>query len=261
LTWMVKIFLVLCFSFLSAVVFWRLRAWIPTFVHHSYKTYATWLDSALFGIVPSLGIQRHLRFEPLDMFFRWVWFSYFYVIIFGSAFILIMGGETRRHVLSLILTLTAGLLIHSILPTQPSWMAVKEVIRIHGDQFTASDKNLTAAMPSIHQAVICLFGCALWKYGNWGKFAAISYNTLMLLAVVYLGEHFVVDSIAGILVAVQSWFLSKRILAVAVFGRKRSGRNMLSHFLWAAPILGATHFLDRSFRNHPPRGATDPPSG
>jgi membrane-associated phospholipid phosphatase len=207
-----KICVVVCFSFLCAIVFWRLRGWIPTAVHHSYKTYAIWVDSALFGVVPSLGIQRHLRFELLDTFFRWVWFSYFYVIIFGSAFILIIGGETKRHLLSLILTLAAGLLIHYLLPTQPSWMAVEDVIRIHGDHFTASDKNLTAAMPSIHQAVICLFGCALWKYGNWGKVVAISYNILMLMAVVYLGEHFVVDSIAGILVAVQSWFLSKRIL-------------------------------------------------
>jgi hypothetical protein len=231
LTWMGKIFLVVCFSFLCAIVFWRLRAWIPASVHHSYKTYAIWLDSALFGIVPSLGIQRHLRFEALDMFFRWVWFSYFYVIIFGSAFILTIGGETKRHLLSLILTLAAGLVIHYVLPTQPSWMAVEDVIRIHGDPFTASDKNLTAAMPSIHQAVICLFGCALWKYGNWGKFVAISYNILMLMAVVYLGEHFVVDSIASVLVAVQSWFVSKRILVVLVNVRKRFSRNVLSNYL------------------------------
>ena len=40
LTWFGKIFLVLSFSFLAAVVFWRLRAWIPASVHHNYKTYA-----------------------------------------------------------------------------------------------------------------------------------------------------------------------------------------------------------------------------
>jgi membrane-associated phospholipid phosphatase len=93
-------------------------------------------------------------------------------------------------------------------------MAVEGVIRINGEKFTQFDKNLTAAMPSIHQAVICLFGCALWGQGILGKFIAILYNILMLLAIIYLGEHFLVDSIGGCLLAISCWFLVRPLLKI-----------------------------------------------
>jgi uncharacterized membrane protein (Fun14 family) len=72
-------------------------------------------------------------------------------------------------------------------------MAVKGVIRINGNQFISLDKNLVAAMPSIHQAIICLAGCALWQYGTYGRSIAIGYNAAMAFALIYLGEHFLAD--------------------------------------------------------------------
>ena len=211
--WIGTIFLLLCVSVICAHSFWHIRAVIPTIVNHSYKAYVIWLDSFLFGTVPSLWIQQHFRSEPLDVSFRWIWFSYTYVILFGAPFVFMIRGETKRYVLSCILTLGLGLLVHYALPTQPPWMAVDEVIRINGEYFTAIDKNLTAAMPSIHQAIICLFGCALWKYRIYGKVLGIGYNILMVIALVYLGEHFVVHSILGIIIALGSWFGAKRIIS------------------------------------------------
>ena len=80
--------------------------------------------------------------------------------------------------------------MHYIISTQPSWMAIEKIIRVNGDKFTELDNNLTAAMPSIHQAMICIFTCALWKYRIYGKIFAIIYNSAMVIALVYLGEHF-----------------------------------------------------------------------
>ena len=91
-------------------------------------------------------------------------------------------------------------------------MAVEGVIRINGAFYTSADKNLVAAMPSIHQAIICLLGCALWRYGNLGRLVSITYNVLMAISLVYLGEHYVVDSIAGVIVATSSWLLAEQIL-------------------------------------------------
>jgi membrane-associated phospholipid phosphatase len=207
-----KAILLLTFSVASALLFWHIRAWIPTVVDYSYKNYVIWLDSAITGTVPSLWIQENFRIEFLDKFFRWVWLSYSFVLLFGSTFAFCIKADVKRHFLTVLLTLSAGLLIHYLLPTQPPWMAVEQVIRINGDYFTKVDKNLTAAMPSIHQAIIAVAGCMLWRYGTWGKTTAIGYNLIMMMALVYLGEHFVIDSIAGIVIAIQSWKLAGKIM-------------------------------------------------
>jgi membrane-associated phospholipid phosphatase len=210
--WMIKGLLLLTLSITFAFLFWHVRAWIPSIVDYSYKSYAVWIDSAVLGTVPSLWIQQNFRSELLDIFLRWVWLSYSFVILFGSTFVFILRAETKRHLLSVLLTLSTGLFIHYLLPTEPPWMAVEGVVRINGDYFSKLDKNLIAAMPSIHQAVICLFGCSLWNYGFLGKAIAVFYNLIMLIAVVYLGEHYVVDSVAGIFIAILAWFLSEKIL-------------------------------------------------
>jgi membrane-associated phospholipid phosphatase len=211
LRWIGRIVLLQIFSVIIAYFFWYIRAWISTLIHHSYKAYVIWLDVLIFQAIPSLWVQQNLRHEIFDIFFRQVWLSYVYVLLFGAAFILAVRGQTKRYILSLILTLFLGLFVHYIIPTQPPWMAVEGVIRINGEEFTRLDKNLTAAMPSIHQAVVVLFGCALWQYGILVRLVAILYNILMSLALVYLGEHFFVDSIAGYMLAISCWIIFKRI--------------------------------------------------
>ena len=211
-TYLGKILLLLSLSLTCALLFWHIRAWIPGSLAYSYKTYVVWLDSSIFGVVPSLWVQQYCRIESLDGFLRGVWFSYVFVLIFGSTIVFICRGQARRHVLSVIITLSAGLLVHYIVPTQPPWMAVEGVIRINGAPYTSADKNLVAAMPSIHQAIICVLGCALWQYGNLGRLVAITYNGLMAISLVYLGEHFLADSVAGVILAIASWLLAEQIL-------------------------------------------------
>lgn len=210
--WVGSVCFVFTLSLMCAILFWHIRAWIPSSAYHSYKSYVIWLDSSIFGTLPSLWIQKHFQCEFLDIIMRAVWFSYGFVIIFGSTFVFILRGQVQRHVLSVILTLSAGLFIHYILPTQPPWMAVEEVIRINGDQFTNFDKNLVAAMPSIHQAIICLAGCALWQYGIFGRLMGISYSVAMASAIIYLGEHFLADCVGALFIAIASWLLAEKIL-------------------------------------------------
>ena len=171
--WLSKALLVVVLSVSSAFLFWQIRAWIPSIIDSSYKSYVIWIDSAIFGNVPSLWLQQNIHSEFLDIFLRGVWLSYSLVILFGSTLAFIIRAETKRHILAVLLTLLAGLFIHFILPTQPPWMAVEGVVRINGNYFSEVDKNLIAAMPSIHQAIVCLFGCFLWKYGILEKAVSI----------------------------------------------------------------------------------------
>jgi membrane-associated phospholipid phosphatase len=212
LVWVIKGLFVFILSITTAYLFWYVRAWIPSIVNNSFKSYAALIDSIIFGVVPSFWMQQNFRSEILDIFLRWVWFSYGFVILFGSTFVFIFRAETKRHLLSVVITLSTGLLIHYLLPTEPPWMAIESVVRINGDHFSKFDKNLVAAMPSIHQAIICLLGCFLWNYGLLGKAIAIFYNFIMLIALVYLGEHYAVDSFVGIFIAITAWNMSNKII-------------------------------------------------
>jgi membrane-associated phospholipid phosphatase len=207
-----KLIAVFIASVTTALMFWYIRAWIPTTVDSSYYDYAVFLDSALIGVLPSLWLQQNFRFEFLDVFLRYVWLSYSIIILFGSTLAYCLRTEAIRHFWAVAITLSSGLIIHYFLPTQPPWMAVDEVLRINGEYFSKLDKNLVAAMPSIHQAITCLAGCILWRYRKWGRIFAITYNLLMATSLVYLGEHYLIDSIAGIYIALQSWYLSKKLI-------------------------------------------------
>jgi len=211
-SWLGKALLVMVLSALCAIIFWYVRSKIANSTTVSYKAYVIWLDSLIFGQVPSLWMQRNLRSDVMDSFLRWIWFTYLYSIVFGATLISILRAEVNRYLLTVMLVLSTGLLIHYLIPTQPPWMSVEGVTRINGELYVRMDKNLMAAMPSIHQAIVCVVGCALWKYGLFGKLIGIFYNLTMALALVYLGEHFFVDSIAGMVISISSWHLAKHIL-------------------------------------------------
>jgi membrane-associated phospholipid phosphatase len=210
--WLGKALLVLALSIACAIGFWYIRAEIANSIATSYKTYVVYLDSLIFGQIPSLWMQTNLRSDMMDSFLRWVWFTYLYSLIFGANLVYILRRGVLRYLVAAMLVLSIGLMIHYLIPTQPPWMSVEGVVRINGERFTHMDKNLMAAMPSIHQAMVSVVGCVLWEYGLFGKLSAISYNLIMAIALVYLGEHFVVDLIAGTVIALFSWYFSKQIL-------------------------------------------------
>ena len=54
-----------------------------------------------------------------------------------------------------------------------------------------------AAMPSVHVAAAVLVGLAIRTVAPRLSVVGIGYALAMSLAVVYLGEHFVVDAVAG----------------------------------------------------------------
>jgi small basic protein len=197
---------ILFISIIIALAFWYLRAAIPFISGVSYKNYVVWLETGLsWGIIPSLWIQQNVRNSELDVFFRWIWHSYFYAFIFGGLVVFLIRADIKRYFLALSLALFFALLIHTILPTQPPWMAIQAISRIGGGRFIQLDRNPNAAMPSVHQAVISLLACAIWRYRLFGKVLAVLYNAMMSVSLIYLGEHFAVDCYFGIIIAIISW--------------------------------------------------------
>ena len=68
--------------------------------------------------------------------------------------------------------------------------------------------------PSLHAALGVLFPAALWRVKG-VRWLALGLNILLLIATPAYGSHYVVDVIAGILIAAVCWVAAARLLGAA----------------------------------------------
>jgi membrane-associated phospholipid phosphatase len=184
------------------------------------------------GQLPTIALQdRYFDYDELR------WYDYFLTGIHWSYFIVphavaFRVWQTRpdlfrRFLGAMTLLLGVGLMIYFLLPSNPPWLSGEQfdspasptVFRIMepvgqqlgGGLYNASYKvigesNPIAAMPSIHLAITALLIFPAGHYGSRWRLLAIVYASLMGLALVYLGEHYVIDVLVGALVAAYGWF-------------------------------------------------------
>jgi membrane-associated phospholipid phosphatase len=67
--------------------------------------------------------------------------------------------------------------------------------------------NQFAAFPSLHAAFPALAAVYAWSRYRWLSIALIAWTTAVLLSIVYLGEHYVVDALAGFVYVAAATFL------------------------------------------------------
>jgi membrane-associated phospholipid phosphatase len=82
--------------------------------------------------------------------------------------------------------------------------------------------NPVAAMPSLHMAYATLAAGFFW-FGKpwWGKVLLALYPTAMAISLVYGGEHYVIDEIAGVafaltIIATWRYLRARRLRSTAV---------------------------------------------
>jgi membrane-associated phospholipid phosphatase len=191
-------------------------------------------DKFLFGgTLPTLWLQKHF-YTPgtvhwYDIVCVIAYFGLHFVFPLIFAFLLWVHSKERFWQVSLaFLAMTyAGFAIFLLFPAAPPWLA-QQWGYVHGVQFPSNQAfqvilphryddvhtfklwseaspNPVAAMPSLHAAfpwLVLLFGLRFF-----GKRAIVllSYSLLIWFTVVYLGQHWVVDIIGGIIWA-TIWF-------------------------------------------------------
>ncbi|HVB64118.1 MAG TPA: phosphatase PAP2 family protein [Nitrolancea sp.] len=193
--------------------------------------YAIDFDHWLFaGNDPVVWLQRHLgqrsRLDLLDFVLVGVYLTYF--VVPPAIGLLLWWRRSPGFVpytFSIIVTLYIGLLINFLVPTAPPWLAadagylpplrrlVAEVLNhVVQGSFATGDSvggpNDVAAMPSLHFAIICIVAFFLATRLRYGAVIGGCYMLAMSSALVYLGEHYLSDILAGFLVAALSWWLA-----------------------------------------------------
>lgn len=177
-------------------------------------TPSAWLQARIGGAAADPGIAA-----VFSAIVHWTWF------VFPHAAVLGVWLFARKYAwrVTLIVTLTfyLGLTLYFTVPTAPPWLAAEQglisgVVRamhavgpyimgqgLYDWAFEAmAEPNPTAAMPSLHFAAsFVVVGVGILLRSPKVIAVALVYSAALTFALVYLGEHYIADIIAGAVVA------------------------------------------------------------
>ena len=195
------------------------------------------------GQVPTVAMQdwlydpRHIHWY--DVLAAVVYTSHFFVAwTIAVVLYLRSPADWARWVRRLLVLSYAGLVTFVVFPAAPPWYAAKAglidpVARISGRGFSAlhlhaagvllekgqAAANNVAAIPSLHAGLPLLITMVFWsRLGLTGRLLLVVYTVAMGAALVYSGEHYVVDLLAGYAYVVGA------VVAVGRWERRRDAR-------------------------------------
>ncbi len=193
-------------------------------------------DRALgLGELPNTRLQRAFaahnpdgspRWRALDRVLVWAHWSWFAVP--HTALLYVMLRDRERFPRAAVLTYAVfdlGAVVYWVLPTAPPWyaagaredgagveqLAVRRMMVEYGEDFwrdgwgslySVFGGNPLAAMPSLHFATSVMAALLLAEVGPVAGAVGAVYAATLGFALIYLGEHYVVDLIAGAALAV-----------------------------------------------------------
>ncbi len=188
------------------------------------------VDSWLFaGDLPSYWLQERLCGSPCVKSSEPRWYDLFFAVVYTTHFVagltlamvlwLRSRGEWKKWMRRYVGANLTALVIYVIYPMAPPWMASEEgyltheVMRIthRGWEEVGLGRfhlvltgvgNPVAAMPSLHAGIaflIALYG--IQRFAHPSRWLLLAYPLVMSLGLVYFGEHYVIDIVAGALLA------------------------------------------------------------
>ena len=216
-------------------------------------------DAFLFGgSVPTVWLQDRLWHGTSDV--RWYDYASWtvYVSYFVATYLLagvlwfFARARFRRYVGSVALLAGMAFATFALFPAAPPWLASREgeldwttrligPISGHVPFFSFSFEGLwergseysnpVAAVPSLHAAYTLLITLFLWRTAPWAWARAllVLYPLAMAFALVYTGEHYVVDILLG-------WAYT--LAAVSVVGRIADRARLGPRLLRRTPSIG-----------------------
>jgi len=159
-----------------------------------------------FGATPSERLQAlYGGFGPVEYVLFGAYASFFFLAIVGFAWVAAVDWRALPALFVAFGLLYYGAaLMFIVLPAEPPWMAIGVPRLLFDSGFNPGpeiDPNQLAAFPSLHAATPALFAFFAYQRRQraWMLFAA---QTLVIaITVVYFGEHYVLDIIAGVALA------------------------------------------------------------
>jgi hypothetical protein len=222
------------------------------------------LDRALgLGELPSRRLQRAFaRVDPetglpswrvLDHVLVWTHWAWFIVPHCALVYILVFRPERfSRAAVMTYAVFDIGASFYWLAPTAPPWyaastapqragdeMAVRRMMVEYGEQlfgdgwgplYSVFGGNPLAAMPSLHLATSLMAALLLSETGPVAGVLGTDYALILAFALVYLGEHYVVDLLGGAVLTLPIYSLGPRARPlIARAGRAVAALEAVAH--------------------------------
>ncbi len=222
----------------------KLRSLVPYINKHVHYLEMVKFDRWLFGgTLPTAWLQQHWYFGHVawyDFYFYFLYMLHFVAPVLLAVIIWKYRPKDYWFFITALLLLSyVGFIIYVLFPAAPPWLAsdmgkIPPIHRISSDVWAAFgvknfsqyyqqlSPNAVAAMPSLHAAYPLLFTMVVRKlWGNGWFLASLIYPVSIWVGVVYLGEHYVADVVAGVGLAFLSYLATPYVLRFFVHLVKR----------------------------------------
>jgi membrane-associated phospholipid phosphatase len=183
-------------------------------------------DLSLFGQIPSIILQNSIRSPILDTMGAVFYSLHFFApVIFAYVLWRASPKNYWKYTIALGLCTYGALVTFLFYPVAPPWIEVPGVTRVltqsvdvslgvpvYKTLFDFLGGNLYAAFPSMHSALpflISLFAIKIWKLK---ATPILIFPVGVWFSAVYLGEHYVIDVVGGILYALAAFLVVEKVL-------------------------------------------------
>ncbi len=181
------------------------------------------------GQIPSVTLQHWLDHGLVGQVFGYgatfAYVAHFAVpLVFGVIAWLVARPVFGLYVVSLLAMSFAAFLVFLLLPTAPPWLAshygfLPPIDRILVSHLPASvspyyshlNPDEFAAFPSMHAAFPFLAFLAARRIGRWIAVPVAVWTLIVWFSIVYLGEHYVLDIVGGVVFAAAAWYVVGRL--------------------------------------------------
>ncbi len=222
----------------------KLRSLAPLLNSHVHYTAMITIDRFMFGgHLPTTSLQ-HLLYHGHVQWYDFILY-FFYMLHFVTPLlfaVVLWRYKTKyywQYVTALLLLSYIGFITYVAFPAAPPWLAAEGGIlpnvshistniwfamgvKNFSDYYKQLSPNLVAAMPSLHAAYPFLLALMVRKvWGNRWFLIAMLYPLIIWFAVVYLGEHYVIDVIIGLIYALLSYLSAPYVIKFATLGWKK----------------------------------------
>jgi membrane-associated phospholipid phosphatase len=193
------------------------------------------LERALFGgAVPTILLQHALyvpgRIGWLDVAAMYFYFMHFVLPVAAGFVIWLRSRELYwRYAAALLLLSFLAFVTYLFFPSTPPWLQFPDqvhqiqhetVVKLGLDYYvspvyTHLDPNQYAAFPSLHAAYPVLAALFVWRAHRRVALLLCLWAACVWLSVVYLGEHYVVDALMGLV------YVAVAVAIVELVARRR----------------------------------------
>ena len=177
----------------------------------------------LFGTIPTKVLQQFYRTRILD----WVgifFYSLHFVVPLVFAFVLWNRSPKnyRKYTVALLITSYSALITFLAYPSAPPWFGIKAErilfqmdgvmgLPLYATIYAFIEPNPFAAIPSLHAAYPWLVSLYAIKIKRIKALPILMFPLGVWFSAVYLGEHYIIDLLAGVSYSTVAYFLAERL--------------------------------------------------